>query len=100
MHFNDVRLIYSCFEICTKYVDDDDGDDCGIDVNERVCVFSAAVGIVELLLTRRVNYTNKAAHVTARNFFISFNSRHLASARVTDSIQTLVLFSKILPQKT
>lgn len=32
MHFNDVRLIYSCFEICAKYVD---GDDCGIDVNKR-----------------------------------------------------------------
>lgn len=65
-----------------------------------ISVFSAAVGITKLLLTRRVNYTNKAAHVTARNFFISFNSRYLASARVTDSIQTLVLYSKILPRKT
>lgn len=69
MHFNEVRLIYPCFEIRAKYVDDDDGDDCGIDVNERVCVFSAAVGIVGLLLTRRVNYTNKGARVAAGKFF-------------------------------
>lgn len=56
----------------TQNVDDDDGDDCGIDVDERVRVFSAAVGIVELLLTRRVNYANKTARVIARIFFFFF----------------------------